>query len=376
MSSFKQTLTRNLLNIPGWRTKRKIVVIESDDWGSERMPSKSTYQFLKKKGIRVDLCPYSMFDSLASDMDLTLLYELLSSFKNRDGRGPVFTANFNLVNPDFEKIKKHDFNKYFYKTLIETLREYPQHSNVFDLLNEGIKQKIFVPQYHHREHLSPTLWLEQLINGNKALHCGFEAGVYALSRITSPEIKQFHLASLIYRNEAEKRVVENAISDGDKIFLKLFGYAPTSFIAPVYIWNSDLEAQLKEIGIKYIQGARFQNENLLNKADNFKRKIHFTGQRNKIGSIYTVRNCSFEPSLMPDIDCVSSCLEDINRAFRWHKPAIISSHRINYVGFLESSNRDKNLILLKELIEQIIKRYPDVEFLTSSELGNLIENKP
>ena len=29
--SLKQTITHNLLNIPGWRTKRKIVVIESDD---------------------------------------------------------------------------------------------------------------------------------------------------------------------------------------------------------------------------------------------------------------------------------------------------------------------------------------------------------
>ena len=28
-----------LINIPGWRTNRHIVVIESDDWGSIRMPS-------------------------------------------------------------------------------------------------------------------------------------------------------------------------------------------------------------------------------------------------------------------------------------------------------------------------------------------------
>lgn len=26
-------LAHNLLNIPGWHTNRKIVVIESDDWG-------------------------------------------------------------------------------------------------------------------------------------------------------------------------------------------------------------------------------------------------------------------------------------------------------------------------------------------------------
>ena len=43
----KQIISHNLLNIPGWRTKRKLVVIESDDWGAIRMPSKEIYnQFL------------------------------------------------------------------------------------------------------------------------------------------------------------------------------------------------------------------------------------------------------------------------------------------------------------------------------------------
>lgn len=30
--TLKQTITHNLLNIRGWSTNRKIVVIESDDW--------------------------------------------------------------------------------------------------------------------------------------------------------------------------------------------------------------------------------------------------------------------------------------------------------------------------------------------------------
>ena len=42
--SFKQTITHNLLNIPGWNTKRRIVVFESDDWGAIRMPSKAVFE--------------------------------------------------------------------------------------------------------------------------------------------------------------------------------------------------------------------------------------------------------------------------------------------------------------------------------------------
>ena len=57
---FKQIVTHNLLNIPGWRTKRKIVVIESDDWGSIRMPSRDIYEKLLAEGYRVDLNKYEI----------------------------------------------------------------------------------------------------------------------------------------------------------------------------------------------------------------------------------------------------------------------------------------------------------------------------
>jgi hypothetical protein len=38
INSLKTTLSRNITNARGWKTNRKIVVIESDDWGSIRMP--------------------------------------------------------------------------------------------------------------------------------------------------------------------------------------------------------------------------------------------------------------------------------------------------------------------------------------------------
>ena len=33
-SKIQTQLSHTLLNLPGWHTRRKIVVIESDDWGS------------------------------------------------------------------------------------------------------------------------------------------------------------------------------------------------------------------------------------------------------------------------------------------------------------------------------------------------------
>ena len=56
--NIKRQITHNLLNIPGWYTKRKLVVIESDDWGAIRMPSKEIYNQFLREGIRVDNDPY------------------------------------------------------------------------------------------------------------------------------------------------------------------------------------------------------------------------------------------------------------------------------------------------------------------------------
>ena len=49
-----KVILQNVSNIPGWRTRRKIVVIEGDDWGSIRMPSLSVYDALTRKGFELD----------------------------------------------------------------------------------------------------------------------------------------------------------------------------------------------------------------------------------------------------------------------------------------------------------------------------------
>ena len=107
--NLKQKITHNLLNIPGWRTKRHIVVFESDDWGAIRMPSKVVYDKLLSKGYRVDLNKYEKNDSLATEKDLTELFNILSKYTDINGNHPMITANCAVANPDFEKIKESDF---------------------------------------------------------------------------------------------------------------------------------------------------------------------------------------------------------------------------------------------------------------------------
>jgi hypothetical protein len=95
-------------NYRGWRTSRKIVVIESDDWGSICMPSARVYEKLVQQNYRIDLCPYATNDSLASEEDLKKLFSTLSEFRDNKGNNPVITANTVMTNPDFTKIRTPD----------------------------------------------------------------------------------------------------------------------------------------------------------------------------------------------------------------------------------------------------------------------------
>lgn len=49
-------------------------------------------------------------------------------------------------------------------------------------------------------------------------------------------------------------------------------------------------------------------------------------------------------------------------------PAIVSCHRLNFIGDLEPSNRDKNLKDFQYLLKELTKTYPDIEFRSSDEV--------
>ena len=85
------------------------------------------------------------------------------------------------------------------------------------------------------------------------------------------------------------------------------------------------------------------------------------GKRNRFEQCYITRNCFFEPS-SSTVDYVDLCLRDISTAFKWHKPAVISTHRVNYIGFLHEENRDNSIRQLGKLLSRMLEIWPDIEF--------------
>lgn len=373
----KSALRVNVSNIPGWKTKRHIVVIESDDWGSIRMSSKEAFDRMLKAGMPVDRSHYNLYDSLECNDDLEQMYETLSKFKDSTGRHPVITGVNVVANPDFEKIKTNNFSEYIYEPYTETCKRYSNHDRVYDLWKEGIENRLMVPIFHGREHLNAQFWMRALRDENKSTLVGFENEVTGMPGIKGEKLPDFQAAfqidtinDLVYQKEVLKT--------GLDLFEELYGYRSRYFVPTNGPFNNTLEKDLNEHGVKYINTGKKQKEPLGN--GQYKINTRFIGDKNQYGQIYITRNCFFEPSSSgfekpANTDWINNCLKEIEIAFRWRKPAVISTHRVNYIGYLHPENRERSLKQLSELLGKMLKRWPDIEFMTSPELGDLITSK-
>ncbi len=370
--NYKRLASRALLNLKGWNTGKNIVVIESDDWGSIRTPDNAVLQRLDRSGSKYSSSPYNRFDALESEDDFSALFDVLSKFRDFDNRSPVITANTIVANPDFEKIEEGKFETYFYENFTETYKRYPKHKNSLKLFKEGIASRLLWPQFHGREHLNVALWMKGLQSKAPSYLEAFKNNMW---RVEAHEItlNRCNLyAAFDAENDMELAGHGDIIRDGLRIFEEIFGFWSKSFIANNYIWGNNLNMALAEAGVVYFQGMGYQKHPILNLA---KRPIskHYLGERNSFGQIYMIRNCEFEPSQHPDsYDSVGTCLREIQLAFLLRKPAIITSHRVNYIGFLNENNRRRSLSLLSNLIATIQKKWPKTVFLSSDELGSLI----
>lgn len=367
------SLKQFFINAFGKKLSPKIVVIESDDWGTVRMSSKDAFQSLLKKGYPVDQCPYNTNDALESNQDLEMLFEVLESIKGSDGKPAVLTANNIVANPDFERIKNADFQEYYFEPFTETLKRYPAHNRVMDIYQEGIKEGVVKPQFHGREHLNVTRWMRALQNNSKAEKEAFDLGVFSPKIAHSKGYTNEYMDALDFESSDELAFQKSVLVEGLSLFNEIWGFTSDSFIAPCYIWHKDLEETLANQNVNYLQGLVNQLEPTEGNDFKYKKRYHYQGQKNKFGQRYFIRNAFFEPTIDPNYDWESDCLKRIEIAFLWNKPAIISTHRLNFIGSLNPKNRENNLKRFQSLLIKITKKWPDVQFMSTDQLGQLYD---
>jgi len=367
----KRDLRENLKNIPGFRTRRKILIIEADDWGSIRMPSKKVYDSLKRNNpALLGKSRFNKYDTIESAEDLDKLFRVLNSFKDKNGTPARLTPFCNLANPDFERIKASNFKEYFYKTYCETITHYNRSHAIFDLWQEGINTGIFYPQYHGREHLTVPLFMRLLRAQNQDLITGFD------KEFCHPQISELNPAlrslrpGFFFDNWDEFNWLENALADGVNLFEQTFKIKPTVFCPSNGFFHDKFKPQLVKNNIKTTveSGKRFIPDG----NGSFSNKYYINGKKDKLGIITYGRNCRFEPLEDGINRSINNALRQVKVSFRWGKPAILATHRVNFVGGLSSENRQKGLGALSQLLKELLESYPDIEFMNSLEYSQYL----
>lgn len=370
------SIISNLKNSVGWKTNRKIVVFSVDDYGNVRLNSAEARTNLDAAGMEI----YSRFDALdtlETTQDLEQLFSVLSSVKDKNGRHAVFTPFALPCNIDFEKMEAENYEKFYFETLPNTYKkletQQPEaYIGTWDLWKEGIAKGFLKPQFHGREHLNLTIFNDKLKKKDSQLLTALKNKSYtSISDDGYPTMSS--TAELDFWDGNENEDLKPILKEGLRLFEEVYGYPSNYFTPPVFNIHHSLFQTLKDNGIQFLDLALMRNEH--QGLNVYKKSLNYIGKKTKEGLIIMVRNVVFEPTEDRGIDWVSFTMKQIETAFRWNKPAIISSHRVNFCGHIDPQNREKGLAALKSLLREIVKKWPDVEFMAADELATYLKNK-
>ena len=366
----------NLKNSIGWKTNRKIVVFSVDDYGNVRLNSAAARKNMDAAGMKI----YSRFDALdtlETTQDLEQLFAVLSSVKDKNDQHAIFSVFALPCNIDFEKMEADDFQYFYFETLPNTFKklaiQQPEaYAGTWDLWKYGIETGFLKPQFHGREHINLTIFKDKLKRKDAQLLTALKNKSF--TSISDEEyVTMSCMAELDFWDVTENEDLKPILKEGLQLFEEVYGYRSNYFTPPVFNIHHSLFQTLKDNGIEFLDLALWRKEH--QGLNIFKKSLNYIGKKTKEGLIIMTRNVVFEPTEERGIDWVDLTMKQIKIAFRWNKPAIISSHRVNFCGHIDKQNREKGLESLKKLLLQIVTKWPDVEFMAADELATYLKNK-
>lgn len=354
-----------------------LIIFESDDWGTIRMPSTLVKEKLERENASWVADPYMQNDCIETDKDIEILFELLAKHKDADGKSCILTANCISQNPDFERIKENGFQKWVGQDFRQTFLNNYGSENAFALQRKGLEEGIFFPQFHGREHIHIFRWMKGLSDHDPLLTKAFNLNMISFKTKGSPPCISFCMDAFHPENIDMLQEMKQIINEGLSMFESAWGFKSSTLIAPCYFWHSSIEHELLPLGIHGFQGIRIQKEsNLNNNPYSFRKKYHYPGEKNKSGQFYLVRNAYFEPSLDKSKDWVDSCLAEVNQSIDRYGFAIVSIHRLNFMGNLNIENRDRNIQLFDTLLKRLFIHFPSLRFASSVDMINYFSIEP
>lgn len=362
------TLVKNYLkNIPGYKTNRKLLAFAVDDYGNLRVRDRETQKKLSEFGMP-STSVFDRLDSLETENDLAALFDVLSKFRDKNNNPACFSAYALCCNPNYEEMANQNFTSYISELLTDTFKKVPQGSQAWEAWQYGMKSKMLVPAFHGREHLNVRLVSDALKSNDSRIRFAFANGTF--SNIEGKNFPSYY-AAFDQVDSSDTTLHKEIIVDGLQKFEQVFGFKAINFNAPGGRESHDLHQTLLDNGIQFIDSG-FEKIITLPQGK-VQKQYMWMGKSTKDNLKVILRNAVFEPA--SNVTAIADAFKQIQIAFKLKNPVVVSSHRVNFSGGIEENNRKKSLADLQTLLNLVQTEYPDVEFVSTAELGNIMKGK-
>jgi peptidoglycan/xylan/chitin deacetylase (PgdA/CDA1 family) len=362
-----------LKNLLGWSTRRKLLVLSFDDYGVVRVASREALARARQWGLPVEN-RFDELDALESRTDIEAMVDTLDCVRDKHNRPAVLSPFFIPMNLDFEAANESGLEDIRLEALDFTYQKLADHSpeaygGAWDAWQEAVKSGLFVPALHGCQHWSSALFRHYLAHDRSQMERILSLRSYAWlppSSFANVDPMQ----GCAFQQAQELDAIHQELERGVREFTRLLGAPPKYFNAPGGNESCRTHEVLARNGIRYIDVPRVMREHLGD--GRVRRRFFHTGKRNRAGLTYIVRNVVFEPTFGDGGTAVDQALKQIAAAFRMQRPAVVSSHRVNFGGEIDPNNRRLGLERLGELLRSATRLWPDIEFISADELGGCI----
>lgn len=310
-----------------WTTARA-VVLESDDWGlCGFTPDRETIDGADMSAIDPGEAPdVYRYSTLESAADVRRLARLLADHTGRDGFPAVLQPNYIVSSLTYEAPDAPGEAPTWRLASLPELPAFYARPGLWAAVRDAMRAGVWWPEYHGRWHFDPRERKARVAENAEARR------VAARGLLLFPDIDRSYELS-ITRDPAR---LAGELTDGIEIFRTLFGRPPGSVIAPDYAWNRDREIMWRDAGLGIVQAKREQRS-LVKYGATLMDRVRKVAERSwryltERRLVYLDRNCRLEgaQTSRPD-EHAADCLADVHSAWRSGKPAIIGTHRVNYV---------------------------------------------
>jgi hypothetical protein len=359
----------------GWQSDQKILVLNVDDFGNVRLASRKAREKILTSGVKLKE-RMDNFDAMETETDIQQLLDTLESVRDFLGQHAKLTAYTVVANPDFQRLSENN-SEYIYESLPKTFERLANqqpaaYSRAWAIWLEGIERGLLRPQFHGREHLNIALINHKLAKGSKDLVVNIQNESMAglTSELQGIGFTQAFALTPDISIESQINAHRLCIEAGLKIFEEIFGFRSTTFTPPAQKIHPSLFCTLERNGIQGIDKPFYCKRQI--GARSYRAEINRIGRSRCSNHLTLVRNIAFEPNMHTRVDHVQKCLAEMDVSFRLRKPAIISSHRVNFIGHIDPKYGAFGVNEVGRLLNAVVKRWPDIRFMFADELTELI----